>query len=228
MTKSHRIRIKPVSLLLGWAIAGMAMPLSSVRALAQLPSDNGNIESETVALDPSKIQFYCKEVQDPTSPGQKIIATVVWVPERRANVRLVGWKSEYFSKTGFDPVKRCDVVSPKFQKAYEEGRLLLATGYVAGYPVVCGVATSSESCNSENQLFSLKPHDYPDEILARLLDIVEGKSSDLLLQNSGGKFLVLLEKWLKKGPVTDRDAPRGTKTAGASVFEERDELQVPM
>ncbi|MCM1981543.1 COP23 domain-containing protein [Lyngbya confervoides] len=226
MLTSKAINTKPAVMAVATAIAGLSVPLTGLSREAQLLANPATAPGETMGasegktavvqetlLDPKQLHFYCKEVQDPTSPGNKIVSTVVWVPERQGNVRLVGWKSEYFSSAGFDPAKRCEAVSPKFQQAYEQGRLLLTAGHLGGYPVVCGVKDKSESCNRENQLFTLKPHDRPMEVLLRLADILEGKSSDMLLQNSGGDRFIEIKKWLKKGPIVDRDAPR-TVTGG--------------
>ena len=159
---------------------------------------------------PDQVTFFCKEVYDRAS-GEKIPATVAWVPGRQGNVRIVGWKSEYFLKKGWNAQKRCEEVTPKFQKAYDEGRLnFLTTGTAGGYPIICAVAQQGESCDSIAQLFTIKPHDNPDLVLQQLMDILEGKTSDMLLQSSGNQIYVSVPEFFRKAPITDRDAPCST------------------
>lgn len=80
---------------------------------------------------PNRVTFFCKEVFDRASGG-KIPATLAWIPQRSGNVRIIGWKSEYFSKRS--PV-RCEEVTQKFQKAYDQGRFnYLTTGPGEGIP----------------------------------------------------------------------------------------------
>jgi hypothetical protein len=43
---------------------------------------------------------------------------------------------------------------------------------------------------------------------------IEGKTSDMLLQNSGGKTLVSMREFFAKVPLADRDAPCDTRSAG--------------
>jgi len=176
---------------------------------------------------PDKVTFFCKAVHDRAS-DEKIPATVAWIPERQGNVRLVGWKSEYFSKKGWNAQKRCEEVTIKFQNAYNAGRLqLLTTGIEKGNPIVCGVAQQGEPCDSGSQLFTLKPHDRPDEVVQRLLDIVQGKTSDMLLQSSGNQVYVSMSLFFRKAPLIDRDAPPVTRSAGPQYIGEKNRTTTP-
>lgn len=160
---------------------------------------------------PNRITFFCREVFDRAS-GTKIPATLAWVPGRGGNVRLIGWKSEYFSKRS--PV-RCAEVTQKFQKAYDEGRFnYLTTGRAKGYPIVCAISRTDDPCDGNSQLFTVKPHDNPDLVLQQLMDILEGKTSDMLLQSSGDKTYVSMTEFFAKAPIADRDAPCDTRSAG--------------
>jgi hypothetical protein len=106
-------------------------------------------------------------------------------------------------------------VTQKFQKAYDEGRFnYLTTGRVKGYPIICAISRTDDPCDGNSQLFTLKPHDNPDLVLQQLMDILEGKTSDMLLQNSGGKTLVSMREFFAKVPLADRDAPCDTRSAG--------------
>ncbi|MBR8840578.1 MAG: COP23 domain-containing protein [Stigonema ocellatum SAG 48.90 = DSM 106950] len=118
--------------------------------------------------------------------NSRIPATVAWIPERQNHVRFIGWKSSYFELNGLNPQKRCEIVTEKFNQLYSQRHLnYLTSGKVNNYSVICGLASQGENCNSNNQLFTLKPSSNPEIVLQQLIEIAEGKNSDMLLQNSG-------------------------------------------
>jgi|GEM_PF-816659 len=160
----------------------------------------------------NQFSFFCKPITDST--GMKITATLAWSPERQGNVRIIGWKSEYFSKKGWNPQKRCQEVTPKFQQAINQNRTLLTAGKVQGYPVICAVSQEGQTCNSNNQLFTIKPNDNPELVLQQLMGILTGKASDMLMQSSSGHTYVSLKQLLDSAPLVDSDAPKCTQSAG--------------
>ena len=151
---------------------------------------------------PTKVTFYCQDIVD-SSTGKSLPATFVWIPQRQGNISLIGWKSQFFSNR-ISPQSRCANVAVKFQSAYDEQRLsYLTTGISSnGYPVVCGVSTVKEKCTDKNILFTLKPNDSPNKVLQQLVDILEGKTSEMLLQSSsdGQSYLPLFDL-LKSAPL---------------------------
>jgi Circadian oscillating protein COP23 len=166
---------------------------------------------------PEQVTFFCKEVFDQAS-GQKIPATLAWIPERQGNIAVIGWKSQYFAKKGWNAKKRCEDITPKFQQAYDAGRLqYLTTGISSGYPVVCAIAKQEDDCNTTSQLFTLKPHDQPDLVLQQLMNVLTGKASDMLLQSSDGKIFVSIKEFFKRAPIVDKDTdvPCKIRSAGA-------------
>ena len=192
-----------------WASAATA-----VLVLTSLPAGGQANESSDPPPPPDQITFFCRDIYDRAS-GDTIPATLVWIPERQGNIRLIGWKSEFFSKYGWTPEKRCEVVTDRFAKFHKDGQLkFLTTGYVKGLPIVCGLAQENEVCDGSKQLFTIKPHDNPSQVLKQLIDIVRGKSGDILLQNSGGNTLVPVPELFKKAPVTDQEPPICRKSAG--------------
>jgi hypothetical protein len=167
---------------------------------------------------PTQITFFCKDVYDQAS-GQKIPATFAWIPERQGNITVVGWKSQYFAKRGWNAQKRCDDITPRFQQALKEGRLeYLTTGTSSGYPVVCAIAKQEDACDSSSKLFTLKPHDQPALVLQQLMDVLTGKASDMLLQSSDGKTYVSMQEFFKRAPLADSDidAPCKSRSVGTS------------
>jgi hypothetical protein len=194
----------PTSITLASAIA-----LSLLSAMAPAFSQNKG---------PAQITFFCKDVYDQAS-GQKIPATFAWIPERQGNITVVGWKSQFFAKRGWNAQKRCADITPKFQQAFDSGRLqYLTTGASSGYPVVCAIAKQEDACNGTSQLFTLKPHDQPALVLQQLTDVLTGKASDMLLQSSDGKTYISMQEFFKKAPLADKDtdAPCKVRSAGTN------------
>ncbi|MBE9250037.1 hypothetical protein IQ226_12900 [Dolichospermum sp. LEGE 00240] len=152
---------------------------------------------------PNQVTFFCQEIFDQAS-GEKVPATIAWVPERQGHVRFIGWKSEYFAKGSWTPQKRCQEVSKKFHNFYEAGRLnRLTTGKNKGYSVVCAVASNEQTCNGNNQLFTLKNNSNPGLVLEQLVNIAQGKSSEPLWQNSGNRKYLNVGKYLQNAPLVN-------------------------
>lgn len=181
----------------------ICLGLTALTSLASVTVSLSPSFSQSTASEsqPNKVTFFCREIMDEASGG-KIPTTVAWVPERKAHVHFIGWKSEYFNKNGWTPAERCQKVTQKFQSSYEQGRLnFLSDGKVNGYLVICGLANQGETCNNNNQLFTLKSGSNAEQALQRLTDIAEGKSSDPLLQSSGGQMYISVQDLLKKSPI---------------------------
>ncbi|BAY42197.1 hypothetical protein NIES2111_65930 (plasmid) [Nostoc sp. NIES-2111] len=184
------------SLLIGLGLTSLVSLSSSVISLS--PSLG---QSTTTESQPDKVTFFCKEKFDEAS-GKRIPVTVAWVPERKGHVYFIGWKSEYFNKGGWTPAQRCQKVSQKFQEFYYQGRLnYLSSGKHQGYPIICGVANQGETCNGNNQLFTVKTGSKAQEVIERLMDIAEGKSAEPLLQNSGEQLYISVQSFLNKSPL---------------------------
>ena len=163
----------------------------------------GFSQDNTSENQPNQVTFLCQEIFDPAS-GKKVPATIAWVPERQGHVRFIGWKSEYFAKGGWTPQKRCQEVSKKFQEFQESGRLEnLTTGKNNGYSVVCAVANNEQSCNGNNQLFTLKNNSDPGLVLEQLVNIAQGKSSEPLWQSSGNSKYLNVRKYLQNAPLVN-------------------------
>jgi hypothetical protein len=147
-----------------------------------------------------KVTFQCVQIHD-TASKKKIPATLVWIPERTENVRLIGWKSEHFDRT-LTADQRCQIVTQKFQTQYDNGDLsYLTLGNSNGYPILCGVKNIGDPCNGDSQLFTIKRHEDPKTIQERLEDIISGQASDILLQSSGSQAYMPFADLLNSLPV---------------------------
>ncbi|MCF4968351.1 COP23 domain-containing protein [Nostoc sp. CMAA1605] len=157
-------------------------------------------QSNSAKSQPYKVTFFCQPMFDAAS-GERIPATVVWIPERKGHVRFIAWKSEYFNKSGWTPEKRCQEVTKKFQESYDQGRLnYLSHGKRNGIPVICA-ANSGETCNATNHLFTVKSDSDPREVIQRLMDIAEGKSAEPLFQSSGNQLYISVKDFFNNSPL---------------------------
>lgn len=157
-------------------------------------------QKPVLSQSPSQPQFLCANI-DEVDSGKKMPATVVWIPEERKNVAMIVWKSEFFEE--WSPKSRCDTVSPKFDQAFRAGRLnYLTTGIVKNSPVLCAVQKSGQSCDSENQLFTLKPHQNPSLVLDEIKGFFKGNSG-VIYQSGGVKYVEINLEVLKQLPAVE-------------------------
>ena len=166
-------------------LAGMVATAATLNAIA-LP---------TFSQDRSnQVTFLCRQVLDPAI-GEKRPATVAWVPERKSHVLIVGWKSDYVPK--WNPEKRCQTVTPKFQAAYDSGRLnYLAVGEVNNNQVICAIADLGEECNNNNQLFTIKYQDNPNVVFS-------GSAGSLTRE---GRTYLQFNQLLQKAPLVPEES----------------------
>ncbi|OKH30223.1 hypothetical protein NIES2101_42640 [Calothrix sp. HK-06] len=180
-------------------ILGLAALTSTAYFAVSLPA----VSQNPPASQPNKVTFFCREGLDKAS-GKNIPFTVAWVPERNKHVRFVGWKSDFFEKNGWTPQKRCQEVTERFNKMYENGRLnYLASGSDKGYPIICGLLNKEDNCNADNLLFTLKYGSQTKVVLEQLIDIAEGKARNIIYQNSGQQIHVSVRDILNNATVAD-------------------------
>ena len=161
----------------------------------------GFSQDNSSASPSNKARFFCNRMFDKAS-GEQIPMTVAWVPERQAHVLFIGWKSEAFPK--WSPEKRCKVVSDKFQKFQEAGLLnYLTTGRIKGFPVICVAKDNQETCNGNNQLFTLKNASDSKLVLKQLSGIFEGTVGEPNYQSSGGQTYFNVRNYLQNAPVVN-------------------------
>jgi hypothetical protein len=148
-------------------------------------------------VDSERMSFFCGKIFDQAN-NNYIPATLVWIPERQENVRLIAWKSNYWDKT--IPIdERCQIVTQKFQAKYDNGDLQYFTfGKYNGYPIICVVKNMGDRCNGDSQLFTLKPHSNPQGIIEQLSGIFGGNLGDVLYQNSGDLAYIPFKYVLKE------------------------------
>ncbi|HEY9874262.1 MAG TPA: COP23 domain-containing protein [Candidatus Obscuribacterales bacterium] len=166
--------------------------------------------SATVALSQSSenesVQFTCGQSYDPGS-GKRVPTTFAWAS--RGKIAFVSWKSQVFK--GYSPLRRCQEVSPKFQKAYENGTLNYLTNAIqGGQRVICSVRTTDSACDTV--LFTLKRDDDTRNVLQQLNDILDGTAEGPVEQNGSARdkiyIRVDMQRFLQTAPVERNNASR--------------------
>lgn len=141
-----------------------------------------------------KYRFLCLSRQDPQSQ-QLVPTTVAW--QRQGKIDLIRWKTRL---GGTSPQKRCEEVSPRLQKAYENNSLrLLTNGYINNQPVICTVKEYGGNC--ENLIMTVNSPDEGRRLINAIKDNLNGyivgpyKHSDQIFVE------INLDEYLRNAPL---------------------------
>jgi hypothetical protein len=149
------------------------------------------------------VRFSCDRSLDPKSQEQ-LPTTVAFT--QRGKIALIRWKTESFP--GFPPQKRCDEVTPRFQRSYDNKTLrFLTNGRVNNQPVICAVEQRSAPCQDSNLLMTLRQGDNPYKILAQFRDVLNGRSAGPVVHSSGVPqvyYQVDIDNLLETAPVEQK------------------------
>ncbi len=119
---------------------------------------------------------------------------------------MIYWRSNDFP--GYTPEERCEAISPRFQKAEDNGTLSKLTyGKINNQPVICSVKEIGNKCSQNGTLLlTLRPEDDPEIVLATLVDSLI--SSNPMHQSAG-----LIEETEEGIYVDSRKAAKAQRTA---------------
>jgi len=99
------------------------------------------------------------------------------------NVPLIRWVSHTFNHAGYNPTVRCQEVSQRFNRFYNQGILnFVTTGIVNNQPVVCVASEMGGPC--QGVLFTLKPGQNAPRTIQQLFDVRVGASGPLFESGS--------------------------------------------
>jgi lysophospholipid acyltransferase (LPLAT)-like uncharacterized protein len=148
--------------------------------------------------DSTPVRIYCGEAKDPTS-SKMLPATLASNGDDDEPKVIVMWKSEFFG-TNYTPQQRCEVVSPKFQAAYQQGRTFLTAGIdnKTGQGIICGTSSEGETCNMSNMLYTLKSYQNATVTIDRLNQQARGVSGGVIIESSGRNGVVNLRSFLRR------------------------------
>jgi len=151
---------------LGFVLAGVAIPLTGLSSEA-----NGKFFCGTYDGAPSTMSN--------TSSGKQ--------------VAVIMWKSTAFSSGGYDPQKRCQIVSDRFNDLYNQGLLThLTYGRKNGMNIICGASSSGGGCARDGMLYTLKPGQDPKQTLRNLL-AVRTKATSALTKSASRLYISIEE-----------------------------------
>jgi len=163
----------------------MKPPFSTIVIGISLLTGLGNIYNHAHSNPKSTgdVQFICSQSYDQVEK-EYLFTTFAWNPENKKP--LIIWKREDRGNIGFDPQKRCELVSPRFQKAYDKNILKFMTdGTINNEPVICTVNQLGDTCETGILLLTLLDNEDPIKTLAQLSDILVGYTDGPLEQSSG-------------------------------------------
>lgn len=152
----------------------------------------------------TKSKFFCGNAQ---YLGKNVPATIVHNPNSDRDFTIIIWKPDnYYFGNQWNPRKRCDQVSRRFQDIYDRDGLQYVTATVASWisdrevPVVCGVKSKSATCDQDDLLFTLETKDEPYAVLDDLMEIRQAPDNNTPLtrgvndsKNSGKKQQVFYD-----------------------------------
>jgi hypothetical protein len=165
-------------------IGALALTTTSVPGFSQDTNSNNTSDEVTFSCDRA---------------GKESPATVAWIPQREKYVYIINWKRPGFKQ--WTPSKRCELVSARFQDFQKSGQLqFLATGVNNGYPVICAVKSQEETCNRDNQLFTLRSNSDASQVLERMNNILVGASSQPIVQSSKERKFLNMAIFLQHAP----------------------------
>ena len=132
------------------------------------------------------VKFACSQSYD-AEQAEYVFTTFAWNPINKKP--LIVWQREHLTDKGFDPQKRCELVSPRFQQAYDNGTLkFMREGVFNNQSVICTVSQIGDDCEAGTLLLTLSPEENPQQTLAQLSDILLGYGDAALLQDSEDKI----------------------------------------
>lgn len=150
-------------------LTGMAMALDATASIAQ-PSY-------------SERKFYCDTSGD---------VPVTMVSTSRGNEPMIRWVSQDFLPVGYTPEQRCQEVSNRFQRAYDNQTLkYIRTGTIKNHPVLCIARREGEACDKNQLIVTFRQGSNSEVILQQLRDFrtrVTGKPLELSKRTATGGF----------------------------------------
>jgi len=161
----------------------------------------------TANPEPSAAQskkFFCG-----TSDG----SPATMVRKSGGDVAIIIWSNRNFESSGWTRQRRCEVVSARFQKYDNEGKLrYIRTGTVNGYPVLCVANHQGGACPSTQVLITLNRGSDAESQLRSLLDtrnqgvrkpVNFNDETHVLSYDRNGELYADVEKWINAVPVEE-------------------------
>jgi hypothetical protein len=147
------------------------------------------IPSIPVSAQTERVAFYCGYTQD----GNLYPATMVGVSGREREPRtIIVWKNKVVN---FTPQKRCEIVSRKFQSAWDRRNfnyLITGTDRKTGTGLICAVRDRSGTCDASKMLFTVVDRQKAQDIIQEIYDSMQ-KTSNPTYQADPNKLIDMQE-----------------------------------
>jgi hypothetical protein len=196
---------------LGLTSTVQANPPVDNSAADNVPVDNSEISDSAI----NGTKFSCVPENNGNvatigqRPGGQPIPLIIWT--KKASDENFGGK--------YSPQKRCDIVTPKLNKAVADSGgslkdVVLMTGKIGSNTVICAVSMQDDGCNKNNVLLTLKPEnaEKAEEILAQIVKISrEGSSVSAVEETTQKRVQINLGDWAKSTMRNQIRKPRTSK-----------------
>jgi Circadian oscillating protein COP23 len=177
------------------AIAGVILLLNSPARQAQASqtqtrkAETG--QAQTGQAKSAQIKYFC---DDSSNPPTTVASTL------RGKIALIRWATT-LGGGEYDPLKRCQVVSARFQTLYDNKQLrFLTTGRMNGQNVICAAADRNGGCLPNGLLFTLKPGSNPRTTLQQMFNLGKLATGGPILESTQQRLYVDLNELLETAP----------------------------
>ncbi len=176
----------------------LAIVSSNIAAMNPIFAQTPTPTPAPAQTNSTAIRIYCGQSYDPSSK-QNLPTTLALATGQTEPIALIVWKSEFFG-SNYTPQKRCEVVSPKFQAAFQAGRIYLSSGVdkASGQGLICSAVSANDACDKSSMLFTLKSYQKAQETIERLTSLASGASNVIPVESSGGRQVVNVKKILSR------------------------------
>ena len=161
-------------------LTGLAVALGATATISTGPSD---------ALAQ---RFFCG--RDTNSRYGEVPASIARTA--RGDVPMIHWVSNWIKDPRWTPQARCEDVSRRFQRYYDNGMLkYMRTGEFKDYPVICVASRKGGSCREQDVLVTLERGSDAKDVLKQMMDLriqIRGPlelSNDLLFYEDGEAYI---------------------------------------
>lgn len=183
----------------------------SQMAILILAAGLGTTACSNVSNSLSKITNSEPEVSYACVTDSSSTPTTVAQSEKRGDIPIIRWTSDFGSGVGYTPQSRCQEVSANFQKYYEQGVLnYITTGQKNSYDIICVSSKLGGGClgdASQGQLWTLKSGDNASEVIPKVFDVGYMGSSPLnqsdgrVIIREGSQVYLDINKHLQEAPT---------------------------
>ncbi len=184
------------------SIAGCNLPpTKATKTIEEASSSKDITEASRQTKQNNNIRFICASGYDRES-NNRYPTTYAWTP--RGKVAIVRWKNDWSNSNQWNPQKRCEAVSPRFQEAYSNGSMNFFTyTWENNQRVICTAFQRGGECAT--MLFTLRSTDDPVTIIRDLTDILNGRATSPVRHSSGKARVYFkitdIDRFLETAPV---------------------------